>query len=64
MSEKEAPLSITILITSTKYRIGLNSVICCAQLGMLSIGVNNPLIKIKMTVKNQAMNIACCWVSV
>ena len=64
MSINPAPLSITILTTSIKYLTGFSNVIFCAQLGMFSIGVNNPLIKINITRKNHDMNIACCCVSV
>jgi hypothetical protein len=59
MSEKVAPFNITILIISTKYRIGFSKVKFYAQTGILSIGMNNPLIKIKINEKNQATNIAC-----
>ena len=58
------PFSRTILMNSTKYRIGFNNVKLCAYFGILSIGVNKPLINMKITIKNHAINIACCWVSV
>ena len=46
-----------------KYRSGLNSVIFCAQPGMLLIGVNSPLIRISTIMKKNITNIACCIVS-
>ena len=64
MSFMLEPFSMTMRITSTKYLIGLNSVMVCAYFGILSIGVNKPLININITVKNQAINMACCCVSV
>ena len=53
ISEKPEPLSITIRITSTKYLIGFNRVIFWAHSGILSMGVNKPLIRIKMTTKKR-----------
>ena len=64
IAAKSLPLSNTLRFTSIKYDTGLNRVIFCAHSGMLSIGVNNPLINTKIIRKNHDMNIACCWVLV
>jgi hypothetical protein len=55
---------MTILITSIKYRKGFIRVRFWAHSGIFSMGVNKPLIKIKITTMNQNTNMACCWVSV
>ena len=62
--DRERVATARILMNSTKYRIGFNNVKLCAHFGILSIGVNKPLINMKITIKNHAINIACCWVSV
>ena len=36
----------------------------CIQFGIFEIGVKNPEVIIAKTEKNQAKNIACCWVEV
>ena len=35
---------------------------CCAQCGILSAGVNIPLIRTKVIIKKKLRNMACCWV--
>ena len=53
------PFRKTARIASAKYRIGLNYVMNLAQSGMEAIGVNIPLISMKITAKNHITNIAC-----
>ena len=35
----------------------------CAHVGILLMGVNKPLIKIKISIQNHMTNIACCIVA-
>jgi hypothetical protein len=64
MSAKVEPFKRTILMILIKYISGFNLSISCAQLGILSIDVNNPLISIKITMKKNETSMACCWVFV
>ena len=35
----------------------------CAHVGILLMGVNKPLIKIKISIQNHMTNMACCMVA-
>ena len=52
-----------VRITCIKYFNGLKIVIACAHSGILLIGVNNPLIRIRISIQNHITNIACCMVA-
>ena len=43
--------------------IRLNTVIACAHSGILLIGVNSPLINIRINMKKNITNIDCCIVA-
>lgn len=47
---------------SMKYLGGIKAVMYCAHSGMEDIGVSNPLIKTKIMMKKNMMNMACCMV--
>ena len=48
---------------STKYLGGRKYVIFCAQRGIESTGVSRPLISMKIIMKKNITNIACCELS-
>ena len=54
------PFITTILITSMKYVTGFSLANICAQYGMLSREVNNPLIRMKIIIIKKANDMACC----
>lgn len=62
-STKPLPFRYTIRIASIKYFKGLNTVIACAYSGILLIGVNSPLINIRINMKKNITNIDCCIVA-
>lgn len=62
-STKPLPFRYTIRIASIKYFKGLNTVIACAHSGILLIGVNSPLINIRINMKKNITNIDCCIVA-
>ncbi len=64
ISPKVAPLSITMRLMRMIYETGLSRFISRAHSGMLSNGVNIPLISINMIRKKKPANINCCWVRV
>ena len=64
MSENVDPFSMTIRMILIKYAMGFIRSNSCAHSGILSIDVNNPLIKIKITIKKNDMSIDCCCVFV
>lgn len=49
-----------ILIAFIKYATGLNIFNILAHSGMLSVGVNKPLIIIKTNKKKNVINATCC----
>ena len=63
MSLQPLPLRIIIRQTSMKYVTGLARAMARAQAGILSTGVKSPLIKMKIIMKKNVMNMTCCWVS-
>ena len=64
ISANADPFKSTILMILIKYIRGFNRSNFCAQSGMLSMDVNNPLISMNTTMKKNVTNMDCCWVFV